>query len=87
MQRAAAGKTDLVDARADRGFDILAFSGSRITLPLAPFRNHHRPSQLQESCNTFYQIDRSGALHLRRNLNALSQQLFQQCVTPAGYAD
>jgi hypothetical protein len=78
MQRASAGKPDLVDAGAYGCLDIFAFSRPRITLPLAPFRNHRHPLAASRNRNIFHQISRFGARHLRRNLNALSQQLFRK---------
>jgi hypothetical protein len=45
--------------------------------------------QLQKAATFFIKSAGFGALHLRRNLNALSQQLFQQSnpASSAGYAD
>src|SRR3954452_25114946 len=45
MQRAGGGNADFVDAGADRGFDVLAAAGARISLPFTPGRNHrHSPA-------------------------------------------
>jgi hypothetical protein len=40
MQRASGGDADFIDAGADRGFDVLTTSGTGVSLPLTPGRNH-----------------------------------------------
>src|SRR3954469_22227231 len=66
MQRPSAGKTDFVNAGADRRFDILALPGSGITLPLAPFRNHPSSPRNARALQHFSSISRSGALFARQ---------------------
>src|SRR3954465_3417047 len=74
MHGAGGGNAVFVDAGADRGFDVLAAAGARISLPFTPGRNHrHSPATF--ALATIF-IKSSWPQHrLCWNLNVLLQKI------------
>src|SRR5437899_1819753 len=85
MQRTCCGKTDFVDARRDRRFDIFATPGPGIPLPIAPGRNHCRSPTASKGAIIFK--IRSGGVDLCRDLNVLLQKSFLRLLSGSTYRE